>query len=78
MTNSPNFIPGHIVLEAEDAIVESRNLCGDERYAVETVAADNGIPDQGAKLFRLAYRGAQNKWRSCQAGAGVPSKYWVY
>ena len=66
-----------IIQTIANAIVTTRDFCGNEAEAIEDVFFDLGI-SRDAGIISEAYREANGEWRACQKAAGVPSKYWKY
>jgi hypothetical protein len=71
------FIPANIIDQAIDAVITTRDFCGNERDAVKQVADDHGITDKDviAKLHRIANFRANARWRTFQIKAGVNPKH---
>jgi hypothetical protein len=60
--------------ELTKAIVNSRDLCGNEREAARQVFADHGLRfDEAA--YKSARFAANNAWRNEQKAAGVAPKH---
>ena len=62
------------IADAAQAILNSRELCGNEREAFNQWASDNGIKSNDA-IYRQANFRANHTWNQYQCSAGVPEKY---
>lgn len=72
------YIPDAVITLAVEAIITTRDFCGDERQAALDVAADYGYTGQDAqKILSIARPRANKNWRSYQEAAGVKRKYWT-
>lgn len=57
-------------------VITTRDLCGDEREAINQYASDFNLPyPSGKDLFEIQSK-ADRMWRSFQQQAGVKRKYW--
>ena len=63
--------------EIIQAILNTRDMCGNEFQAAKEAAADYGIPFN-IDVYRQALSMANGQWRKSQQAAGVPAKYWAY
>jgi hypothetical protein len=69
-------IPAELVSEAVDLIINTRDLCGNEREAVMELAAEHNLDQIAArKLHQIANFRANARWNEFQKAAGVPAKY---
>ena len=64
------------VYEIASAIVNCRDLCGNEREACEQACHDAGLKFNAA-VWVAALNVANKIWRESQQAAGVSPKYWV-
>jgi len=64
------------LIDAAQAIVNCRDMCGNEAQALKDWQADNRklTPDETVLVLERANR----LWRMSQIAAGVPSKFWRY
>jgi hypothetical protein len=71
------FIKDHIILEAAEAIISARDMCGNEKEAVIDVVNDHGIKDPAArnKVWKIAKFRANKMWNRFQREAGVNEKH---
>lgn len=70
------FISEQLINDAVDAIITTRDFCGDERAAVRELAVEAGIRSADWQRFwRVANFRANARWNGYQRAAGVPEKY---
>ena len=60
---------------AAEAVIATRDFCGDEFAAVKQYADDNGLKFPKAQYNNIIYR-ADKLWRLSQKAAGVNPKYY--
>lgn len=70
-------IPENVIERAIEAIITTRELCGNERQAAYDVASESGFHEVHVKdkVWRIASFRANAKWNQYQKAAGVPAKY---
>ena len=71
-----SFVTEAKINQVRDAILHSREFCGDERTAAFETMADLAIhrADRG-RVYRVAKYRANGMWNHYQREAGVPEKY---
>lgn len=62
---------------AAEAIVTTRDFCGNEKEAAEESFYDSGLKPTDDLMFQ-AQREANSLWRADQKAAGVKPKHWRY
>lgn len=67
-------IPESVIEGAIDAIITTRDFCGDEREAVRDYCADLEQP-HWQTVYRIANFRANARWNTFQKAAGVNPKY---
>ena len=74
---STRRIPETVIELAVNAIINTRELCGNERQAAYDVATENGFAEMQNrdKIYRIANYRANAIWNAYQKAAGVPAKY---
>lgn len=68
-------IPETVIMDAVDAIVNSREFCGNEREAAFQVACDHGFKSEWKKIHRIANFRANFKWNEMKKAAGVNPRW---
>ena len=64
------------IQQITDAIISSRDFCGNEKDAASDEMAEIGIPkSEWMKFYRIANFRANNEWRNHQKAAGVKPRY---
>ena len=74
-TETDMFIPQAIIDGAVDAIIASRDFCGNEREAVREFAIENGFKADWQKIHQIANFRANARWNGFKKAAGVDHKY---
>jgi hypothetical protein len=70
-------IPETVIDLAVDAIITTRDFCGNEQAAAHDVARDHGITESHLldKVFRIASFRANARWNGFKKQAGVNPKH---
>jgi uncharacterized NAD-dependent epimerase/dehydratase family protein len=71
------YIPDSVVMDVVDVILNTRDLCGNERRAaMEHLADEYGIKGEDAKkAYQIANFRANAEWNAAKKEAGVKPKY---
>jgi hypothetical protein len=69
------FVPDHIIEDAVDVVLTTRDFCGNETEAVRDFAIENGFKADWKRIASVANFRANARWRQFQKAAGVPEKH---
>jgi hypothetical protein len=69
------FIPSHILDAAVEVIVNTRDFCGNEAFAVREFCNETGFKSEWQKIHRIANFRANAKWNAFKKAAGVNPKH---
>jgi hypothetical protein len=71
------YVTDHLIEEAAQTIVMTRDMCGNEAEALREFWREVGVSKQDAeRVSGLAVAKANGIWRTAQRAAGVAEKYW--
>ena len=68
-------IPEHIITEAVEVIITTRDLCGPECERVFEFAHEAGFGAEREKIWRIAKFRANAEWNAWKKAAGVHPKH---
>jgi len=69
------FIPDNLINNAVEAIITTRDFCGNEKQAVKDLCADEGLLAQWQTVWKIANFRANKQWNDFKKEAGVNPKY---